>query len=85
MNKQSKANEIKVTFLDLKKAFDTVDHRLEKCSDYGLRGKILSIIASFLHYRTQVVKVNGKLQNLEKCRLEYRKVPSIDRCCSFFI
>ena len=51
VNKQSKANEIKVTSLDLKKAFDTADHRilLEKCSDYGLRGKTLSIIASFLH------------------------------------
>ena len=62
MNKQSKANEIKVTFLELKKAFDTVDHRilLEKCSDYDLRGKTLSIIASFLHDRTQVVKVHGK-------------------------
>ena len=62
VNKQSNANEIKVTFLDLKKAFDTVVHRilLVKCSDYGLRGKTLSIIASFLHDRTQVVKVNGK-------------------------
>ena len=51
VNKQSKANEIKVTFLDLKKALDTVDHSilLEKCSDYGLRGKTLNIIASFLH------------------------------------
>ena len=28
MNKQSKANEIKVTFLDLRKEFDTVDHRI---------------------------------------------------------
>ena len=63
VNKQRKANEIKFTCLDLKKAFDTVDHRilLEKCSDYGLRVKILSLIASFLHDRTQVVKVNGKI------------------------
>ena len=62
MNKHSKVNEVKVTFLDLKKTFDTVDHRilLEKCSDYGLRGKTLSIIASFLHDRTQVVKMNEK-------------------------
>ena len=59
---KSKANEIKVTFLDLKKAFDTVDHciLLENCSDYGLRGKTLSIIALFLPDRKQVVKVNGK-------------------------
>ena len=28
MNKQSKANEIKVTFLDLRKEFDTVDHSI---------------------------------------------------------
>ena len=62
MNKQSKAKEIKVIFLDLKKAFDIVDHRIlpDKGSDYGLSGKTLSIIASFLHDRTQVVKVYGK-------------------------
>ena len=62
MNKKSKANEIKITFLDLKKAFDTVDHRilLEKCSDYGLSGTTLSILASFPHDRKQVIKVNGK-------------------------
>ena len=62
MNKQNNAIEIKVTFLDLKKAFDTVDHHilLQKCSDYGLRSKTLSIIASFLHDRTQVVKLKGK-------------------------
>ena len=87
VNKQNKANEIKVTFLDLKKAFDTVDHRvlLVKCSDYELKGITLNIIASFLHERTQVAKMNGKLQNLNKCRLEYRRVPSLDRFCSFFI
>ena len=62
MNKQNNANEIKVIFLDLKKAFDTVDHHilLEKCSDFGLRVKTLSIIASFLHDRTQVVKLKAK-------------------------
>ena len=62
VNKQRKANKIKVNFLDLKNAFDTVDHRIlvEKCSYYGLRGKTLSIIASFLHDRKQVVKVNAK-------------------------
>ena len=84
VNKQSKVKEIKV---NLKKSFDTDDHRilLEKCSDYGLRGKILSKIASVPHDRTQVVKMNKKLQNLDKCRLEYRRVKSLDHCCSFFV
>ena len=47
VDKQSKTIEIKVTFLELRKRFDTVDHRilLEKCSDYGLKGKTLTSIA----------------------------------------
>ena len=38
MNKQNEANEIKVTFLELKKTFDIVDIRiLQNFLNYGLR------------------------------------------------
>ena len=50
-----------VVSLDLKKAFDTVDHSilLTKLSYYGFRGKILDILTSYLSNRKQIVKVNG--------------------------
>lgn len=47
-------------FIDLKKAFDTVPHArlLKKMENVGLRGKINSIIASYLKSRTQFVDLN---------------------------
>ena len=49
------------TFIDLKKAFDTVDHSilLNKLYYYGIRGKPLDLFRSYLTNRSQYVKVNG--------------------------
>ena len=48
-------------FLDLAKAFDSVDHRilLKKLDYYGIRGKALQLFESYLNSRSQYVKVNN--------------------------
>ena len=48
-------------FLGLKKAFDTVDHRilLKKLYAYGIRGNILKLFESFLTDKSQYVAYNG--------------------------
>ena len=46
-------------FLDLTKAFDSVDHKilLEKLKRYGINGKELSWIKSYLEGRRQLVNI----------------------------
>jgi hypothetical protein len=55
-------------FIDLKKAFDTVDHTivLRKLARYGVCGPVLSWFKDYLSGRTQYVKVNGKKSELRK-------------------
>ena len=51
-----------VLFLDLKKAFDTVDHSilLAKLEKYGIQGCSLEWFKSYLKDRKQVCSINGK-------------------------
>ena len=53
-------------FLDLSKAFDTIDHSvlLHKLSHYGFRGKIQNWFSSYLEDRKQYTYVNGKKSTL---------------------
>ena len=56
-------------FLDLKKAFDTVDHQLllSKLYKYGIRGNAYHLLKSFLTDRQQCTLVNG-------CKSSYKRV-----------
>ena len=57
-----------VIFIDLKKAFDTVNHDilLKRLELYGARNKELSWFHSYLSNRMQCSKVNGTLSKFEK-------------------
>ena len=59
-----------VVFIDLKKAFDTVDHSilLEKLSLYAIRGIELEWFRSYLNGRQQCCKVNGHISKIESLR-----------------
>ena len=52
-------------FIDLEKAFDTVNHKIlcDKLNYYGLRGKSNQLIRSYLANRKQYVSINGSKSN----------------------
>ena len=52
-------------FLDIRKAFDSVNHELllTKLSRYGIRGTPLKLLTSFLKDRMQAVFINGTKSN----------------------
>ena len=54
-------------FIDLKKAFDTVDHQilLEKMQFYGITGHAHKWFSSYLDNRKQYCRVNGTPSSIE--------------------
>ena len=56
-----------ILFIDLKAAFDTIDHKLltKKLEHYGIRDNILSLLTSYLYNRKQYIKSG----DIESCVL----------------
>ena len=54
-------------FLDLKKAFDTVDHTIlfKKIHQYGIRGNLNKWFENYLANRSQYVSYNGKTSDIQ--------------------
>ena len=59
-----------VVYIDLKKAFDTIDHAIVLCklTNYGLELGSLRFIASYLGNRSQKCYVNGALSTASELR-----------------
>ena len=72
MNKIDQKEPTTVAFLDLAKAFDTIDHQilLNKLNRYGIRSHALDLIKSSLTDRKQTVKVNGTQISYQKIKTD---------------
>ena len=66
------ANELIVgVFLDLKKAFDTVDHDIlcQKLKKYGVKDNSHDIISSYLNSRMQTVSIRGSHADFKRVNI----------------
>lgn len=58
-------------FLDLSKAFDSVNHEilLKKMNHYGIRGHVLRWFKNYLSSRKQVVAINSQISDEITCKI----------------
>ena len=73
-------------FLDLKKAFDTVDHTilLRKLQSYGIRGNVHAWLNSYLNNRSQYVHFKYYNSDINTLPMGSPKDLSWGLCCSLF-
>ena len=57
-----------LVFLDIKKAFDTVDHQIliQKLDHYGFQGNELDFIESYLENRQQCCQIEGYTSSMRR-------------------
>ena len=65
IKEQEMGKHTAVLFLDLSKAFDTLEHKvlLKKLEIYGIRGSLLNWFESYLYQRKLMAKCNNRLSN----------------------
>ena len=70
-------------FLDLSKAFDTVNHDilLNKLTSFGIQGSYIDWFKSYLHNRQQYISYDNK--NIEKWSSWYNEVFLEENCSSW--
>jgi hypothetical protein len=66
----SDGKEVRITFLDISKAFDRVWHKglLHKLAGAGISGKLLNWLTDYLHDRYQRVVINGQYSTWGKIK-----------------
>ena len=85
-NNMDKGGATGVAFLDLKQAFDTVDHDilLDKLDKYGMDADTVRWFESYLRGHTQATKVHGQLSEELGVRCGSRRGPYSDPCSSLY-
>lgn len=76
-----------VIFLDLKRAFETVDRTrlLDKLDQYGIKGMVLEWFRSYLSNRTQLVRFNNQWSKCIKPEYGVPQGSVLGLCCLHYI